>query len=280
MEFWIEQANNIDKMEDNEAIIDFYHRGEERCRDMEMFISNSYHEFYTELAHHCCTEETIFEKYLEEEIIVIMDGMSFRESALLYKKLKELNLNLEHNYSFSAIPSDTIFFREKINLSMSQFTEIRKKDEINIESGKTKLWSRFPDVLFDKLKSGRTMISPINELYNSVESIILLLLEEFEEKKIIISSDHGYIRVEPVYTFSLPKNVIKHMKKLFRGRRYIESTPSLSINASCEPYIEESNNHIMVCSRNIWPIGGSYSSIIHGGLSLMECYIPVLVINQ
>lgn len=47
-----------------------------------------------------------------------------------------------------------------------------------------------------------------------------------------------------------------------------------------EGYVKEFNGYYIAKSRYLWPVPGKYSIYIHGGLSLMECIVPVLEVKK
>lgn len=268
---------NIAKETDN--IGDYYYKGEEIAKDFEEFILKSYWEFYDLLAKACLNSKSVFELYPEVPIL-LMDGMSIRESALLYKVLKNKGYNIKHDFDFSAIPSDTEFFRKKIKISMNKFFQINKPSKIRISGDEKYIWSYFPDIMLDKIKVGHTVISSLGEMYQIVEKIVVEILSKIKTNKIIITSDHGYIRTEAGFVFHVPNVIKKKLQDIFGSKRYIEMD-DLDVNKLIEDgYITEFNGYYMAKSRYLWPVPGKYSIYIHGGLSLMECIVPVLIIEK
>lgn len=45
-------------------------------------------------------------------------------------------------------------------------------------------------------------------------------------------------------------------------------------------YVTEFNGYYLAKSRYLWPVSGRFSIYIHGGLSLMECFVPVLEVEK
>lgn len=273
LELWVSIA------EKENEIGDYYYKGEERIRDFEEFILKSYWEFYDLLAEACLKEKNIFQLY-PNEVVIIMDGMSIRESVLLFKLLKDEGYNVEHKLNFSAIPSDTEFFREKIKKSMSDFSQINNPENIRLTGDEKFIWSYFPDVVLDKIKTGHTVISSLEEMYKIVEKIVLEFLAKIRAKRIVISSDHGYIRTEAGFVFSVPEQPKRKLQQIFGSKRYVKMNDLDVKDLKIEGYIKEFNGYYLAKSRYLWPVPGRYSIYIHGGLSLMECFTPVLVIEK
>ncbi len=269
----------LNKVEEGNAIEDYYYKGEEEMRDLEEFILKSYWEIYDILARACLVEKDVFRLY-PEATIVVMDGMSIRESALLYNLLKT-KYSVRHEVAFSAIPSDTEFFRKKIKKSLNDFSQINNSKNIRLVGNKKYIWSYFPDVMLDKIKTGHTVISSLEEMYKVVENVVLAVLENVNAERIVITSDHGYLRTEAGFTFSVLKNKAKEkLQQVFGGKRY-KRIGAISVESLInEGYIMEFNGWYLAKSRYLWPVSGKFSIYIHGGLSLMECLIPVLEIKR
>lgn len=273
LELWMNIAE-----EENE-IIKYYYKGEEKIRDFEEFVLKSYWEFYDFLAKACSKEKDVFQLYLDATI-VIMDGMSIRESVLLFKLLKDKGYNVKHKLNFSAIPSDTEFFREKINKSMSDFSQINNPENIRLTGDEKFIWSYFPDVMLDKIKIGHTVISSLEEMYKVIEKIVLEILAKIRAERIVISSDHGYIRTEAGFVFSVPEQAKRKLQQIFGSKRYVKMNDLDVKYLKDEGYIKEFNGYYLAKSRYLWPVPGKYSTYIHGGLSLMECFVPVLEVEK
>jgi len=90
-----------------------------------------------------------------------MDVISIRESALLYKSLKSKEYNVKNNFNLSAIPSDTEFFRGKVKKPISEFSHINYPKNIRLAGDERYIWSYFPDVMLDKIQTGKSVISSL-----------------------------------------------------------------------------------------------------------------------
>ena len=273
LELWL----NLAQRENN--LSDYYYKGEEKAKTFEEFILKSYSEFYSSLAKTCLKGKTVFQTF-SDCCFIIMDGLSLRESALLYKNLQKKGLKVSHSFNYSSVPSDTEMFREKIEIPISRFIQINNPNYIKLSGEEKYIWSYFPDIMLDKIKTGHTVISSLEEMYKLVEKIVLEIISQIKFNKIIISSDHGYIRTEAGYVFSVGEKAKKKLQTIFGSKRYVKMD-SLEvedlINAG---YVEEFNGYYVVKSRYLWPISGKYSIYIHGGLSLMECFVPVLEVEK
>ncbi len=269
----------LSKAEQENKLGDYYYKGEEEIKDFEEFILNSYWEFYDLLAEACLKEKNVFQLY-PNTAIVVMDGMSIRESVLLYKVLKDEGYNVKHKLNFSAVPSDTEFFREKIAKPISYFSKINNPENIRLTGNEKLIWSYFPDVMLDKIKTGHTVISSLEEMYKIVEKIVFGILESIKFEKLVITSDHGYIRTEAGFVFSVSDKTRRKFQQIFGSKRYIKIDNADVEDLKNKGYIKEFNGHYLTKSRYLWPISGKYSIYIHGGLSLMECFVPVIEVEK
>ena len=273
LKLWLNMA------EKENDIGDYYYKGEEEVRDFEEFILKSYWEFYDLLAKTCLKEKDVFQLY-PDAAVVIMDGMSVRESVLLYNLLKCEGYNVKHEFNFSAVPSDTEFFREKIKKPIGDFSQINNPKNIRLASDEKYIWSYFPDVMLDKIITGHTVISSLEDMYKIVEKIVLEILSRLKTERIIITSDHGYIRTEAGFVFSVSEKAKRKFQQIFGSKRYVEMDNLEVEDLIREGYVKEFNGYHIAKSRYLWPVRGKYSIYIHGGLSLMECFTPVLIVEK
>jgi len=274
LNIWLNSAN-----EKEDKIGDYYYKGEEEARNFEEFIMKSYWEFYDQLARACLEERDVFQLY-PDTTVVIMDGMSIRESVLLYNSLKGRRFNVKHGFNFSAIPSDTESFREKIKVSINEFHQINNPENMRLSGNEKYIWSYFPDVMLDRIKIGHTVISSLEEMYKIVEKMVLEILSELKANRIIITSDHGYIITGAGFVFSVPDKAKRKLQQIFGSKRYVKMGNIDVEDLIEEGYIKEFNGYYIVKSRHLWPVPGRYSIYIHGGLSLMECLTPVLEVEK
>ena len=47
-----------------------------------------------------------------------------------------------------------------------------------------------------------------------------------------------------------------------------------------EGYVIEYSGYYLIKSRFIWPVPGKYNVYLHGGISLMECYTPIIEVYK
>jgi len=264
----------------NNNLEEHYYKGEESIKDFEDLLVNSYPEFYDALAKACINRKSVFNLYPSAKIIV-MDGMSLRESTLLFNELMHKGFNVKYELNFSSVPSDTENFREKINYKERKFLPVNDENAINLLTQDTQfIWSYFPDILLDKIQVGHTKISSLVQMYENVKKIVLSMLSKIESDTILITSDHGYIMTESGLNFPLDDRAKVECQKAFGSKRYVSMDNLYLNNLVSKGYVKDFNGFYVAKSRYLWPVPGKYSIYIHGGLSLMECFTPVLIIER
>lgn len=273
---WLRHANGDLK--------DYYYRGEEEAFLFEDFLLRTCDEFFTkELPRACLNVPSYFKNKTPEACFVVMDGMSVREGVLIFKALQSQNITSSVSYSLSAIPSDTQSFREKIKSDLShldKFVDINNPKSIRISGEEKYIWSYFPDVMLDKIQAGHTVISELENMYKTAEKIVLELVRKIKSKKIIIISDHGYIRSESGFSFPVPEGRKKILRESFGSSRFIKMDKADLSELVIDGYIVEFAGHYLVKSRYVWPVSGKYNIYLHGGVSLMECFVPVIEVEK
>jgi hypothetical protein len=273
IQLWADSARN-NNLEEH------YYKGEESVKDFEDLFVNSYPEFYDALAKTCINRKNVFDLYPSAKIIV-MDGMSLRESALLFNAIMHKGFSVKQEFNFSSVPSDTENFREKIGYSKRNFSTINSENDINSLTNDAQLfWSSFPDILLDKIQVGHTKISSLVQMYETVEKIVFSILSKIEADTIIITSDHGYIMTESGLNFPLDNKAKDECQRAFGSKRYVSIGNLYLDSLVSKGYIKDFNGYYVAKSRYLWPVPGKYSIYIHGGLSLMECFTPVIVIER
>jgi hypothetical protein len=263
---------------------EYYYRGEEDAFLFEEFLLKAYDEFFANiLPRACLNESSPFQKEASDVCFIVMDGMSIREGVLIFKTLQRHGIVSKMNYSLSAIPSDTQSFRVKVKSDLSgkdKFVEINNPGKIRISQDVHFIWSYFPDVMLDKIQVGHTVISDLENMYKTVEKVILEVLERINSKKIIILSDHGYIRSEPGFSFAVPDTTKKKLKEAFGSSRYITMEKYDLADLVQVGLVVDFAGYYLVKSRYTWPMPGKYNIYLHGGISLMECFVPVIEVER
>ena len=204
------------------------------------------------------------------------------EGVLIYKAIKQQGFEVKLSHNFSGIPSTTEAFRVEMAKLGSKigFTEINKPKQIRISGNERFMWSYFPDVMLDKIQVGHTVISSLESMYKTSQDILMKILSKLTCSKVVILSDHGYIRSEAGFAFTVPESIKKNLRDILGGNRYIPMNDIDASNLVRDGYLCEFSGFYLVKSRYIWPVPGKYSLYLHGGLSLMECMTPIIEVKK
>ena len=262
-------------LEGSTDLRDFYYKGEEEAKSFEEFILKVYGEFYKHLARTCVNEPCVLQESADASFIVL-DGMSLREGVLIYKALRDEGYKTRINCGYSAIPSDTSSFREKAGVFMGVFKAINNPKNIRLNADERFIWSQFPDVMLDKIQVGHTVISSLEEMYKTTETIVKEVVDTLEADKILILSDHGYIRSEAGFWFTVGDDAKRRLQEVFGSKRSIAIDDVDVEDLIKAGYVTDFGGYYLVNSRYVWPVSGRVSIYMHGGLSLMECITPVI----
>jgi len=287
------ETTNIDL----KYVINYYKEREIFSNIFEDFIYHTYFEIYNILYNQI--QEYNLSNFLNKEYfsIIILDALSIREGNLLLTALKKNKYKInEYKYGFSTLPSDTIHFSRKslnkgspstikIGQHKDFYYEYIKKgviefDNLNKErSEKLLLWVTYPDQLI------HTSAIPLHEAFFKTKDLLFDILERIDSKEFIIMGDHGYISTQSIWQVGSKDK--KFLKSIFKGERYKKNSELLKkqiekINKMppelAYVYIDDSYTYIK--GRYFWSVPGHRSNISHGGLSFMECLVPIIKITK
>lgn len=289
-----EELKNIYLEEDKDDIRKYYSQTEKKVKNLERFLLKAYFELYQEVLVKRAKqgELELFEELddNDDETYLLMDALSLREMGLLFNKLKAEGYRVELDYGLAALPSDTQFYRKKIRLDIIKRTikyrRVNDYNNINIFGDERFIWSSYPDTLVEEVRSGQTLKNDLTEVYKKTEGVVFEVLNKTNKSKVIIGSDHGYIRTEAAYNIDLKnKTVKKWLRKLFGGSRFVakeEAEQKLAEKLLERNLIVEVNNeegsYYLPISHYSWPVSGKYSTFSHGGLSLLEVITPRIIV--
>ena len=262
-----------------EVTSDFYYKGESEAVAFEEFILHSFDEFFMMLARKCVEVSPRLGED-EDTSFVVMDGMSFREGVLIYDLLKNDGYNVKISCGFSSIPSDTQAFREKLNMSSNDFREVTDPRNVRISGDEQFVWSYFPDIMLDKIQVGHAVLSSLEKMYEDTAKIVKALVNKLKANKIVFLSDHGYIRSEAGFVFSVSSKAKRRLQEVFGNKRFVPMDDTDLSDLVRDGYVIEFSGYYMAKSRYVWPVKGRFSIYLHGGLSLMECLTPIIEVMK
>lgn len=248
--------------------------------EYERLLLDVYSEFYTDILTDKCVNEASM-NVPEDGTLVMMDSMSVREASLFVQFLQGGDSDLSVGYSYSTIPSETMPFRERVgysDLKKEYKTASVKSQEPSLDGDERIVWCRFPDALLENIQEGKTKLSSIEEMYEKSETALRNIIAQLDTDTLVITSDHGYARLDSGHTFQISDRQKNRLQDTFSGR--FESVGEANADDLVEEgLVVEADGYYMPLGRYTWPAGGKYSNFQHGGLSVSECITPRITVN-
>jgi hypothetical protein len=248
--------------------------------EYERLLLDVYSEFYTDILTDKCVNEASM-NVPEDGTLVMMDSMSVREASLFVQFLQSGDSDLSVGYSYSTVPSETMPFRERVgysDLKKEYKTASVKSQEPSLDGDERIVWCRFPDALLENIQEGKTKLSSIEEMYEKSETALRNIIAQLDTDTLVITSDHGYARLDSGHTFQISDRQKNRLQDTFSGR--FESVGEVNADDLVEEgLVVEADGYYMPLGRYTWPAGGKYSNFQHGGLSVSECITPRITVN-
>ena len=249
----------------------YFREHEQETHDFEYKMNVIFYEIYDHLY-----ERIRKEKPHIELPAVIFDGMSIREGNLLIIDLEEQGYEIvEYTYTLSALPSTTSHFREKLGMRFREIMCHKPPSEVDFD---TIIWIRCPDYILHHASE----ILPPPKAYEITRDFLLKLLDQADVSGVItITSDHGYIITD--YVWPVPERDRQFLRGVFGSYRYAKNTAispeklmALKAVPKYKSYLLIDEAFSYVKGRYFWPVRGPRRAIAHGGISFMECLIPLI----
>ena len=248
--------------------------------EYERLLLDVYSEFYTDILTDKCVNEASM-NVPEDGTLIMMDSMSVREASLFVQFLQSGDSDLSVGYSYSTVPSETMPFRERVgysDLKKEYKTASVKSQEPSLDGDERIVWCRFPDALLENIQEGKTKLYSIEEMYEKSETALRNIIAQLDTDTLVITSDHGYARLDSGHTFQISDRQKNRLQDTFSGR--FESVGEVNADDLLEEgLVVEADGYYMPLGRYTWPAGGKYSNFQHGGLSVSECITPRITVN-
>jgi len=248
----------------------YFKQGERRTMYLEKVLGAAYPELYREILPDRCSHCNLDVESVELPIIW-MDALSLREALLL---CRDLDADCELSFAYSRLPSETTFYKEAIFYPWRAKTvEIKDVNRLSLDGDERGVWCPIPDKELEDIR-GRVKVRTQTDIYEKSRQVLLNICETLYENEFLVTSDHGYISTE-THFLPLPKRLQGAMQAIFGASRYAE------INTKADElieagYIVQHGGHYLVGNRYAWATRGKYKVMLHGGISLLECLVPVL----
>lgn len=277
--------------------IDFLHQGETQVNRYEALISSSATRVYDELISGPDPSKKLLNLLSDvDTAVVVYDGLSIREVPIALNLAEKSGFRVSKvGTSLAAIPSETVDFIERElacgRLAPSQINgrkELRDKGISVIYHGNYAqtlsgeyegksllLWSSFPDLTYKD--SGAKFESHFENIHLLFETTWMNTVQQIKgKKKLIVTSDHGYIFLGTGMDFPRTPAQQKELNDYFGNDRcaFLKDKPNCP--QSDDVFVDTARQVAMVKGRVKTRSTGDAASKLykHGGLSLMEMVTP------
>lgn len=262
------------------AISDHYEREPDSVA-LEWTLYNTFKELYTEmLPNRCVTKPSLYVP--DDGALIVMDAMSVREASLFVQALTNEGYETTIGYEYATVPSETQPFRDRVG-----YADIKREHKSthissqrpSIDGDERVVWSPYPDTLAESIQEGKTEIGSVEEMYKKTEEVLLSLVSQIEAERILLRSDHGYVRLESGFGFPSSDQQRSRLQDAFSGGRHVSVGETDASDLVDQDIVAESDGYYMPVGRFTWPARGKYSTYQHGGLGLTEVLTPSIRIN-
>lgn len=275
----------------------FLNDGEESINIFEQLISTAAGRIYNEFFSNPEPSKRLMTVLSDPDTaVVVFDGLSLREVPMILNLAQKSGLKPTHiDASHAAIPTETMDYIERelpcgkispINLPSRK--ELKEKGIAVIYSGNLSqpisgeykgqpllVWSSFPDETYKD--SGAKFEGHFVNIHSLFETAWMNTVQQIKgKKKIIITSDHGYIFFGTGMDFTRSSSELAELNQYFGNNRNVSLSEKPDPPRSDDVFIDTSKNIAMIKGRIKTRSTGTASSKLykHGGLSLMEMLTP------
>ncbi len=295
-EIW--SAENYNKL----SCADYLINGETNVNKLEAIITASADRIYHELLSASLSNKKILGALSDPDTaVVVFDGLSVREIPILIKLSNKSGLTVQEvDCQLAAIPSESIDFIEReLDCGRIAPSQIRGRRElkskgitasytnnitqpINIDDENSALlvWSSFPDNTYTD--SGARFESHFENIHVQFETAWINTIQQIRNKKrIIITSDHGYIFLGAGMDAPRTPQELKQLNAYFGNDRYVMFSEKPDPPESDDIVIDTNKHVAMIKGRVKTRSSGEAATKLykHGGLSLMEMFTPWIVLD-
>ena len=282
--------------------IDYLNSGEEAVNSLETLIASAAGRIYDELASAHSKYSILNELSSSDTAIVIFDGLSLREIPMIEKLAGKADFTITAKDTFfAAVPSETEDFIEREldcgRIGPSQLQSRKELKAKNIEfiySGNYSnplapqdtnkallVWSSFPDITYRD--SEARFVGHFENIHTMFETAWINIVQQIKGKKrIIITSDHGYIYFGTGMELIRKQADLTELNNYFGNNRNIYLNENSAIPQSDDIYIDNQRQIAVLKGRIKTRSSGEASAKLykHGGLSLMEMLTPWVALDH
>jgi hypothetical protein len=239
----------------------------------------------------------------EGRAILILDGLSLRESPWLLTEAVRRGYKIRQaGCRASELPAETTPFAKRLGFSQrssldnngagsahklkgatTDCGDLNWLDCVNLVGSQTGFvfWHHWPDVRLHE--AGASLHKLAKEAYQTLTSDDFWSLVDrlTSGRRLVITGDHGYAACGQFHDI-VDKDQAAHMKTVFKSGRSADSSDTAG---AWVPPIDlrltsSSGTHQYVLGRRKWKSSGGYPTLQHGGLSLLEVFVPFIELTK
>lgn len=234
--------------------------------------------------------------------VLILDGLSLREAPWLLSEAARRGFNIrERGCRGSELPPETTPFAKALGFSQrsslenngagsahkltgaaTDSCELGFRDCVDLVGSQTGFvfWHHWPDVrTHDLAGPGISLQKLAKEAHQKLTSDdFWALIERLATgRRLAITGDHGYAASGHFHDIA-DKDQAAHMKTVFKNGR---SAPGTGAEGPWVPPLDlRLGAHQFVLGRRKWKGSSGYPTLQHGGLSLLEVFVPFIELSK
>lgn len=238
--------------------------------------------------------------------VLILDGVSLRETPWLLGQASDRGYKVHAAASRATeLPCETSPFAKalgfaqrsalenngaggahKLTGAVTESSNLNWKDCLGLVGNHQNVvfWHHFPDARMHDLSvpgEGLHKLARETHEHFTSEDFWAFVERLATGRRLLITSDHGYAACG-LFPDLVDKDQVEYMKKLFKSGR---TATSDSEDGAWVPPIDlrlatNHGSHRYVLGRRKWKSAGGYPTLHHGGLSLLEVFVPFIELSK
>lgn len=272
---------------DDTALNDYYEEREKSTRLLTWAVEQVYGEFLPDVLLPQVRSNRVAELLTRpRHALVLMDSLSLREACLLRYRLPEYGYEVvAFDHAFSELPSTTEAFCGRhwgaaapsaVNAPNFVYVRADAPPMDDLRRERLTVWSTYPDWFWAHAHSGKTEHITPAEIYGKTEALLMGILKRIKgHDEIMISSDHGYLMLKAGMAWNTSQPSQDYLKNVMGGRSALVSDSKEARSLLDQGIIVVHGDRFLVRGRYT----ADFGIYQHGGLSLMECLTPWLVVR-
>ncbi len=220
--------------------------------------------------------------------LVIFDGLSLREVPCLLQVFEEHGIEPAVDFALAPVPTETGVFAQA-HFGVSGPSQIASDDRLAFEHAKQTsweprfgpeqrrrlVWAPHPDNIFTV---NSETVEYAEHVVRPVQTILATILDSDPVLPLYVTSDHGYLWQGGACAWPLPDDEEALFAREFKAGRCTDH-PSVELTSGEKVWSDTERDVAAARGRFAWggKVKGPPRNFKHGGVSLMECLVPVTV---